>query len=352
MTSLFDIIKELCETPGIAGYERRVAEVLERLMIDNVDAIKVDTMGNLVARKGDDEEAKLKVLVTAHMDEIGLMVKNIDENGFINFVKVGGIDDKLLIGRKVIIHGKEKVFGVIGVKPPHLEEKEEEGKIPKYKEMFIDIGANDKKDAEKYVSIGDPITFYAETTKLVNDLITGKAFDDRLGCAVLVKLAEYGYPDDICVYLVGTSQEEVGLKGARTIAYKLKPDIAIAIDTTPAGDYPFVKSENIPVKVGKGPVIEVLEAGGRGVISHPKVVEWLRKVAEAKKIPYQINVGDGGMTDAAIMYITRAGIPSCSIGIATRYIHSQVEVASLKDVENTIKLLAAALENISLLKLE
>ena len=278
-------------------------------------------------------------------------VKNIDENGFINFVKVGGIDDKLLIGRKVVIHGRKKVFGVIGVKPPHLEEKNEESKIPKCKEMFIDIGAKDRKDAEKYVSVGDPVTFYAETTKLVNDLITGKAFDDRLGCAVLVKLAEYGYPDDLCLYLVGTTQEEVGLKGARTVAYKINPDIAIAIDVTPSGDYPPVKSENIPVKVGGGPVIEVLEAGGRGVISHPRITEWLRKIAKEREIPYQINVGDGGMTDAAIMYITRAGIPSCSIGIATRYIHSQVEVASLKDVENTAKLLAIALENISLLRL-
>jgi len=221
---------------------------------------------------------------------------------------------------------------------------EERKKAMEYRDMFIDVGLKDDKAAKRAgIRIGDYVTFEREFGELKGNLVTGKAFDDRLGCLALIEIMKKVKARGT-VYGVGTVQEEVGLKGARTAAFRLNPDYALAVDVTLAGDYPGIKEEDSPIKLGKGPTIEIADAQGRGIITHPKVKELLISTAEEYKIPYQLAVGEGGTTDATAIHLTREGIPSGVVSVPVRYVHSQVEVASLEDVKNTIKLVTKALE--------
>jgi endoglucanase len=336
------LLQKLSEAHGVPGAEREVREIMEEELLKYCDEVEVDNMGNLIARKGDGEK---KVMLSAHMDEIGLIVKHIDKEGFIRFASLGGIFDQTLLNQRVIIHSKKgRVTGVIGSKPPHLMDEEERKKPVKAKDMFIDIGAADNKDAEKIgVSVGDYITLERSFKKLGKKLVTGKAFDDRIGCYALLEVMRR-VDTDWLVYAVGTTQEEVGLKGARTAAYKITPDYAIVLEVTTTGDYPGVREEESANKIGKGPALTLVDAGGRGLITHPKVRDLLITTAEDNKIPYQLEVGEGGTTDASVIHLTKEGIPSGVISVPTRYIHSPVEVASVKDIENMIKLATLSLK--------
>jgi endoglucanase len=224
-----------------------------------------------------------------------------------------------------------------------MEEKEREKPI-KYKDMFIDVGAKSREDAEKLgVSVGDFATLERSFTTLREGFITGKAFDNRLGCYAMVEVAKR-VKGGFTLFAVGTAQEEVGLKGARTSAYRINPDLAIVIDVTTTGDHPGVKEEESAIKLGNGPAITIVDAKGRGVITHPKVKELLIKTAEKHKIPYQLEVGEGGTTDATAIQLTREGVPTGVVSIPSRYIHTPVGVASMKDVKNCIRLITLALE--------
>jgi len=337
------LLKELCEAHGVPGKEDQVREIMER-ELSKFCEVEVDAMGNLIARKG---SGRKKIMLAAHMDEIGLMVKHIDDKGFLRFTTLGGFYDPTLLNQRVYVHtAKGLIRGVIGSKPPHLMEEEERKKPVKYKDMFIDVGAMDRKDAEKLgVGVGDFITLERSFTPLRRGFITGKAFDNRLGCYAMVEVAKK-VEGDFTLYAVGTAQEEVGLKGARTSAYRINPDMAIVIDVTTTGDHPGVKEEESSVRLGKGPVITIVDAKGRGVITHPAVKDLLVKTAEENKIPYQLEVGEGGTTDATAIQLTREGIPSGVVSIPSRYIHTPVSVASERDVENCIKLLILALKRV------
>ncbi len=337
-----ELIKKLSEAHGIPGNEDEVRDILKEELEKYCDSVEIDKLGNLIARKKGEGK---KVMITAHMDEIGLMIKHIDEKGFLRFTTIGGFFDQTLLNQRVIVHGKKRVRGVIGSKPPHLMKEEERKKVVEYQDMFIDIGASSDKEAKKIVSIGDYVTFDVSFAELENGLITGKAFDDRLGCAALVEVAKRT-ESNLDIYFVGTVQEEVGLKGARTSAFKINPDIAIAIDVTTTGDYPGVGKEVCAVEINKGPVITIADSKGRGLIAHKFVRELLIKTAEKHKIPYQLEVGEGGTTDATAIHLTREGVPSGVVSVPTRYIHSPVEVASMKDVENLVNLLVKALEEL------
>jgi len=337
-----ELLKKLCNAHGVSGFEGKVTEIMKKEFKKSCESIEIDSFGNVIAKKGKGEK---KIMLAAHMDEIGLMVKHINEKGFINFVKIGGIDDRVLINQRVIIKTKKgDIPGVIGSKPPHLQKEEERKNVIKHEELFIDIGARDQKDAKKRVEIGDPIIFEPNFGQFTEDVFYGKAIDDRLGCYILLRVMEKIPRDiDMTIYAVGTAQEEVGLKGARVSAFKLNPDYAFAVDTTIAGDTPQIKETESSLKIGKGPAITITEASGRGVVTHPKLRELLIKTAKKYKIPYQVDVLEGGMTDGAIIYLTREGVPTGVISVACRYIHGPTGVFNMKDVDNAIKLLTKAL---------
>lgn len=340
-----DLMKELSTTPGISGFEEKIADIIKRELKDCTDSIEEDEMGNVIATKKGKKNAPT-VMLASHMDEIGLMVKYIDDEGYLRFSKIGGINDQMLMNQSVTIHtANGDIVGVLGSKPPHVTKPEEKDKVVKSEDMFIDIGAKDKEDAEKMVQVGDPITFNALFEDFPNDLIMGKALDNRVGCYVMMEVLKR-VKSKATIYGVGTVQEEVGLKGAKTSAFKLNPDIAIALDTTLSGDHPGIKKEEAPAVIGKGPAIVLVDASGRGIITNKKVKDMLIKAGDSYEIDYQLEVSDGGTTDGTAIHLTREGIPTGVLSVPTRYIHTPVSVCSRKDIESTIDLIVKALDNL------
>lgn len=339
------LLEKLSNASGVSGFEEEVRNVMMDELKGHVDDMLIDEMGNLIATKNGKVRGK-KVMLAAHMDEIGLIVRYIDKNGFIKFSKLGGINDQMLLNQEVYIHSNgEKILGVVGSKPPHRMKAAEKKKPVEYENMFIDIGASSKEDAEEYVNVGDPITIKQKFAELKNDLVMGNAMDNRVGCAILLEVMKQA-ESDATIYGVGTVQEEVGLKGARTSAYRINPDIALALDVTISGDHPGMKEEEAPAKAGKGPCIILTDASGRGIITHPRVKELLIDAAKEEEIPYQLEVSEGGTTDATAIHLTREGIPTGVISPPSRYIHTPVSVVNIKDVENAVKLILAVLKKI------
>ncbi|GBE55305.1 MAG TPA: M42 family peptidase [Euryarchaeota archaeon] len=339
------LIAELSNAHSAPGYEDEIREIMKKELEKVCDVINVDKLGNLIAKKGDGGK---KVMLDAHMDEIGLIIKNIDKEGFIKFTTLGGFSNQTLLNQKAVIHtDKGRVYGVIGSKPPHLMEEEERKKIVKSENMFIDIGAESNRDAGDIgVAVGDFITMDMNFKELGGDFITGKAFDDRLGCYAMIEVMKRIDASDVEVYAVGSVQEEVGLKGARTAAYKINPDYALVLDVTTTGDYPGVKEDKSTNKLGKGAVISLADSSGRGLITHPKVKKILLNTARKENIMCQLEVGEGGTTNATVIHLTREGVPSGVISVPTRYIHSPVEVARLRDIDAVIDLTAKAINRI------
>ena len=342
--SLSENLEKLSNVHGVTGREQEVNKLMISMMKPHVDEIRLDKLENVIAMKKG-KKVSPKVMIAAHMDEIGLMVKTITKQGFLQFAKMGGIDDRILLAQKVIIHTqKGPLQGIIGSKPPHIQKEEERKKIVTYDRLFIDVGAEDRKDANKMgVRVGDPVSFDIKYAKLTGDVVMGKAFDDRVGCAIMIEVLKQLKSTDCTLYAVGTVQEEVGLRGAATAAFGINPDVGIALDVTVAGDVPGVKEFEASVKMGKGPVLTVAD---HGLITHPKVMRLLLDTAEENRITYQLETGLPGATDAAKMSLTRQGVPSGTISVATRYIHSPAGILSLKDAENSAKLTVAVIEKI------
>ena len=346
MSDLGALLQMFSDAHGMSGYEDDVAALLRKEMEPLVDEVHTDKMGNVIGIRSGEGPT---VMVAAHMDEIGLIVSHVDDEGFLRVVSVGGFFDQIILGQRVLIHGHDgKVLtGVVGARPIHLMDAEERKKMVKLKEMFVDCGATSAVNAgELGVEIGSPITLDRQFARLGNDFVTGKALDNRAGVVMMISALQRlkGRPVKATIQAVGTVQEEVGLKGARTSAFGLSPDVAIATDVTIPGDHPGVSKNESHVCAGKGPSITILDAGGRGVIASRPVVKWLRESAERESIPHQFNVGDGGNTDATAISITKAGIPCSVISVPARYIHSPVEVLSLRDLDNGAALIAAAIE--------
>ncbi|MDR2624150.1 MAG: M42 family metallopeptidase [Methanobrevibacter sp.] len=339
-----ELMKKLSLTPGISGFEGEITNIIKDELNEYVDCVEEDLLGNVIATKKG--ESSTKIMLAAHMDEIGLMVRYIDKKGFILFTKIGGINDQMLMNQKVIIHGsKGDVVGVIGSKPPHVMKQDERKKMIDYEKMFIDIGSFSKEESEKLVSVGDPITFKADFEEFPNDLIMGKALDNRIGCYVMIETLKR-INTKATVYGVGTVQEEVGLKGAKVSAFKINPDLAFALDVTISGDHPGIEKKDSPVVIGKGPAIVLVDASGRGIIITKKIKKILTEAGKRGNIDYQLEVSDGGTTDGTAIHLTREGIPTGVLSVPTRYIHTTVSVASMKDVEKTIDLLVEAINNI------
>jgi len=322
---MFDIINKLTQTFGPSGNEKKVADLIRDMLKDKVDEIKTDALGNLICiKKGSGK----KIMLAAHMDEIGIIVSYIDKNGFLRFSNVGGLDPFVILGKRVIFEN-----GTVGV--IWYEENIDDIKNIKLEKMYIDIAAKSKEDAEKLVNVGDMAVFEAGTI-LQNGRIISKSTDDRIGCAVLVQAAMNQPETENEIYYVFTAQEEVGLRGAGPAAYGLMPDMALAIDVTATGDTPECKP--MPVKLGEGPAIKIKD---RSIIAHPEVKDRLIKCATENNIPHQFEIITLGGTDAGSIHTTAGGIPSGGIAIPTRNIHNSAEIVDMKDVENAVKLIEA-----------
>ncbi|WFN37603.1 M42 family metallopeptidase [Methanomicrobium antiquum] len=337
-----ELLKKLSDAHGLSSYEGNIRDIIRSELKDHVDNIYEDKMGNLIAeKKGGD----FKFMIASHMDEIGFMVQYIDENGFIKFVPIGGWFTPTAYTQRVILHGKKgPVTGVIGAKPPHVMSPEDRKKELKIEDLFIDVGTcSEEETLALGIEIGTPVTIDRELKDLANGRVTGKALDNRVGVALLIEVLK-NVKSPHTIYGVFTVQEELGLKGAKVSAFSLNPDCAIATDVTIPGDHPGITKKESSVEMGKGPVLVLVSASGRGLMADWKVSDWLRKTGDKNKIPYQLEVGEGGNTDATIIHLVRDGIPSIPFSIASRYIHSPVEVIDMKDIENGIKLLLEALK--------
>lgn len=337
------LLKKILDASGISGYEKEITEIMSAELKSRADEVAVDSFGNVIARKGN---GKKKIMIAAHMDEVGLLVKHINKEGFIHFIKIGGVDDRILLGQRVVIKSRKgDVRGIIGHKPPHLVKDEDRKNVIKYTDMFIDIGCSNKDEADQRIAIGDAIVFEPSSGILQGDLYYGKAVDDRVGCYALLKIIER-LKVDAQIYAVATVQEEVGLKGARTSSFRINPDFAVAIDTTTAGDIPSIKENESSLKLGKGVAITIMEAGGRGVIVSEKIKNIFVETAVQNTIPFQMDVLEGGMTDGAMIHMNREGIPTGVLSVPARYIHSPVCVFSNEDLNALIELTVRTVEKI------
>jgi len=340
-----NLLKKLCETPGISGYEERIQKVIKEELEKVTDEVKVDKLGNIIGIKKATQVSggspSKKVMVAAHMDEIGFMINYIDKDGFLRFVTVGGFDPKTLIAQRVIVHGEKDIRGVIGSKPIHILEEEEKKKPPKIKDLFIDVGLK-KDEASKIVKAGDFVTLDRDFKELNDKIITAKAFDDRVGVYVMIEALKRIKDCYVDIYAVATVQEEVGVRGAIVSSFSVEPDIGIALDVTIASDIPGTKEEEMVTTLGGGTAIALMDSY---TISNKKIVDFLRKIAEENKIKYQTDILIGGGTDAGAIQRSKSGVPACTVSIPTRYIHSAVEMCHKEDIENSIKLMSKFLEN-------
>jgi endoglucanase len=335
------ILEALSNAFGPSGCENEVRQVVLDAIADKVDEYQVDHLGNIIAFQKGTANPGFKVMVAAHMDEVGLMITHADESGLLHFTKVGGIDDRVLPA-KVVRIGEKRVPGVIIMKPIHLLTRSERKKVVAYDQMVIDIGVSAKAEAEKLVHKGDYAAFDIRFEEL-GELVKGKAFDDRAGCAVLVSLIENGpYPFDF--YPVFTTMEEVGLRGARVAGYHVMPDVAFALEGTICDDGPKEEDVSPTTAVGKGPAISVMD---RSVVADRRLVRLLVETAEAEGIAYQFKQPLKGGTDAGAIHLAKTGVPSLPVSVPSRYIHSPVCMLSKRDFEDTVKLMTSALRRLT-----
>ncbi len=338
---MIELLKKLTEASGVSSTEKEVRLLIRDLISDHVDEWHVDAIGNLIARKSGTGEYDIRIMLDAHMDEVGLMVSEIDSNGYLKFEKVGGIDDRTLLGKAVSV-GPQKIYGVIGARPIHLLKANQRKSVVKHEAMRIDIGAKNKSGAAGAVKLGDTVTFVT-TYEEFGPTALGKAFDDRAGCAVLIELLQSDpYPFDLIAAF--TVQEEVGLRGAQVAAYGIEPDAAIVLECTPAYDLPSKHDMSPNVALGKGPAIYVMD----GVtIQDPRLVSHITSTADANGIPYQIRQPGGGGTNTAVIQPTHGGVPAATIAVPGRYAHTPSMMINLEDYANIVRLVEAALRTIT-----
>ncbi len=337
------LLANICEIAGAPGFEQRIRALVIKEIEPFVDSIQVDNMGNVITLKkaAKNPEGK-KVMVAAHMDEIGFIVTHIDDNGFIRFATLGGFDPKTLTAQRVIIHGKKDVIGVMGSKPIHVMTPEERNKIPKITDYFIDMGMS-KKEVEKYVSIGNPITRERELIEMGN-CVNCKSIDNRVSVYILIEALKNlkKFPYD--VYGVFTVQEEVGVRGAKVAAQIINPDFGLGLDTTIAFDLPGAQPHEMVTKLGEGTAIKILDAM---TICDYRMVDYLKGIADKNKINWQPEVLVAGGTDTAgVQRSGQNGAISGAISIPTRHLHQVIEMADKDDIEGSIKLLTKALESL------
>ncbi len=329
---MLETIKELCARAGVSGTEDDVRDYIINRVQPHAETVKTDVLGNLIVFKKGAKSPSKSVMLAAHMDEVGVIVSGVTDDGYLKFSNVGGIDRRVLIGKTVLI-GKDRVFGVIGNKAVHLVKKDERDKIPTLDDMYIDIGASDKTHALKTVALGDTGVFDSAVTLFGDGFIKAKAIDDRFGCAVLLKLLESPLPVD-CTF-VFTVQEEVGTRGALAASFDVAPDIALIVEGTTAADLPSVPSGKKVCAVKKGAVIPFMDGA---TIYDRELFSMLTSLAGKNDIPWQTKTYISSGTDAAAVQRSRAGVMTAGIAAPVRNLHSPACVANLGDLDAVYKL--------------
>lgn len=322
------LIQTLTETFSPSGYESAIRDVIRAEIEELADEIRVDALGNLIARAG--TPGGKRIMIAAHMDEIGLVASHIDENGFIRFTTIGGVYPQMLMGARVRFYS-----GLTGI--VHTEPLEKPTDTPSVEKMFIDVGANSRADCP--IKVGEVAAFERPFLDL-GDRLVAKSMDDRIGCLVAIEALRALKKTPYEVYFVFTTQEEVGTRGAQTSAFGIDPDLGFSLDVTGWGDTPGRK--NFEMALGKGPAIKIKDGG---MLSDPRIVAWMIETAEKAKIPYQREVLLGGTTDARAMQLVRSGVPVGCISIPCRYVHSPSEMVDIRDVENAARLVIELLSN-------
>jgi endoglucanase len=334
-----DLLRELCETPGVSGREERLRAIVRRELTPLVDEVRVDALGNLLAVKRGGGAGKL--MIAAHMDEIGFLVSFIDDQGFLRLQPIGGHDPRNMVGQRVLVSGGTDLPGVLypARKPPHLLSAEEREKAPKLEEFFVDLGLP-VEEVRRQVQVGAMVTMAREFRE-VGETVSCKAMDNRLALYILIEALRRVGRHSMSVYAAATTQEEVGLRGATTSAFGVDPDLGLALDVTIAADLPGMPDYERVTTLGGGTAIKIMDSAS---ISHPGVVAFLRELAERRGIPYQMEILPRGGTDAAALQRARSGVPVATISTPCRYVHSPVEMVHRKDVEAGIALTAAFIE--------
>src|SRR5690625_3815492 len=341
------MLKDLTDANAISGDEKEARDVMENYIAPYADEVYTDNLGSLIAKKKGVEIGP-KIMVAGHLDEVGFMVTRIDKNGFLYFQTIGGWWNQVMLAQRVTIMTKKgNLTGVIGSKPPHILTANQRKKPVEIKDMFIDIGASSKEEAENFgVRPGDSVVPYFEFTQMKNEkMLLAKAWDNRIGCAIAIEVLNQlqDKQHSNIVYGVGTVQEEVGLRGARTSAHLIQPDIGFGVDVGIAGDTPGISDKEADSKLGEGPQIILYDAS---MISHKGVRDLVVETAEENNIPFQYDSIAGGGTDSGAIHLTANGVPSLSITIATRYIHSHAAILHRDDFENAVKLIVETIKNL------
>ena len=333
------LFKKICETPGAPGFENPIRKVVVNEIKDQVDSYHTDNMGNLIAIKKGKDSSK-KVMIAAHMDEIGFIVTHIDDSGFVRFHTLGGFDPKTLTAQRVIIHGKEDVVGVMGSKPIHVMSPDERNKPSKLTDFFIDLGMS-KDQVERVVTVGDPITRQRELIEMGN-CINCKSIDNRVSVYILIEALKRLKSIPYDLYAVFSTQEEVGIRGASVAAHTIDPDFGIALDTTIAYDLPGAQPHEQVTQLGNGTAIKIMDAM---TICDQRMVTYMKKTADDNKIKWQPELLTAGGTDTAgIQRNGEKGAISGAISIPTRHLHQVIEMADKDDIEASVQLLQACLE--------
>ncbi|MCM3725356.1 M42 family metallopeptidase [Neobacillus cucumis] len=341
------MLKDLTDAKGIPGNEREVREVMKKYIAPYADEISSDGLGSLIAKKVG-KEGGPKIMVAGHLDEVGFMITQIDDKGFLRFQTVGGWWGQVMLAQRVtIVTRKGDVTGIIGSKPPHVLSAEARKKTIEIKDMFIDIGASSREEASEWgVRPGDMVVPYFEFTVMNNEkMLLAKAWDNRIGCAIAIDVLRQlqGVDHPNVVYGVGNVQEEVGLRGAKTATYKIQPDIGFAVDVGIAGDTPGISEREAMSKMGKGPQVVVYDAS---MVAHKGLRDFVTDTADELNIPYQFESIPGGGTDAGSIHLTHNGVPALAITIATRYIHSHAAMLHRDDYENAVKLIVEVIKRL------
>ncbi|MBL4652326.1 MAG: M42 family metallopeptidase [Flavobacteriales bacterium] len=334
------LLKEICEVAGTSGFEQRIREIVLREVTPLVDEVSIDNMGNVVAlKKG---KGAKKVMIGAHMDEIGFIVTHIDDNGFLRFHTLGGFDPKTLTAQRVIVHGTKDIIGVMGSKPIHVMTAEERTKMPKTTDYFIDLGMP-KKEVEKIVTIGNPITRQRELIEMGN-CVNCKSIDNRVSVFILIETLRLLKDVPYDVYGVFTVQEEVGIRGANAATLAVQPDFGFGLDTTIAYDVPGALPQEMITKLGGGTGIKIMDSS---TICDYRMVDYMKKIADKNKIKWQPEILPAGGTDTSgIQRMTAGGSIAGAISIPTRHIHQVIEMADKDDIQASIDLLKVCLENL------
>ncbi len=320
------LIQKLVETQGPSGYEGLIRAAVKEEVEPYADSVRVDALGNLIVLKGKGGPGGSKIMLAAHIDEIGVMVSQVDENGFIRFTTLGGVRPYTCIsGRVKFLNGAK---GVISMEP-----LDDMTKLPTIEQLYIDAGVSNKQSVP--VTIGDVGTFERPFLEL-GDRLVAKAMDDRIGAAVLIETLRQVKDTPHQLFFVFSTQEEVGCRGATTATFAIDPDLGLSVDVTGTGDTPRRSKVRMQVSLGKGPAIKVRDGG---MLADRRVVDWMVRGAEKKNLPYQLEILEGGTTDARSMQISRAGVPAGCLSIPCRYIHSPSEMVDFQDVQNAVQLL-------------